>query len=148
MKKIIVFLVLILLGLILTGYSPEKRVIDPKNKDVFIKGKLTFKNKDIPAVKFWVEGDAGYYSVIIYEENGSEKVTEATMVVSEIFQKEISSSVNYYVFNYNKIDYSIIDFDNKKTKGLRGLRLLPLGLRIVKNVEKHTGGKISGYVVW
>lgn len=148
MKKIISFLVLIMGWLILTGYSPEKRVLDPKNKDIFIKGKLTFKNKDIPAVKFWVEGDAGYYSVIIYQENGSEKVNEATMIVSEIFEKEISSSIDCYVFKYNKIDYSIIDFDNKKTKGLKGLRLLPLGLRTVREIEKHTGGKISGYVVW
>jgi len=140
---------LILGELILTGFSPwEKRdKIDPSNKDVFIAGKLSFKKEKLPTIRFWIEGDAGFYSVIIY---GTEKshVKKVSGVVADAFKNNVSDSVNCYVFKYQGIDYSIIDFDNKKTRGLNGFKLIPLGLQTVKEIETKTKGKASGHVVW
>jgi hypothetical protein len=64
MKRVFIFLVLILMELILTSFSPwgKRTEIDPSNKDVFYRVSFLLKRKLSP-IKFWVEGDAGYYSV-------------------------------------------------------------------------------------
>jgi hypothetical protein len=144
-----IFLILILGELILTGFSPwQKRVsVDPSNKDVFIAGKLSFKKEKFPTIRFWIEGDAGYYSVIIYGIESSH-VKKVSKIVADAFKSNVSDSTSCYVFRYEGINYSIIDFDNKKTDGLRGFKLIPLGLRVVKEIESKTRGKASGHIVW
>lgn len=148
MKKSI-FLILILGELILTGSSPwgKREIIDPSNKDVFISGNLSFKKENLPAIRFWIEGDAGYYSVIIYGEENAQVVKSAS-IVAEAFKDNVSDSINYYVFKYKGTNYSIIDFDNKKTNGLNGFKLIPLGFRVVKEIETRTNAKVTGHIVW
>jgi len=140
---------LILGELILTGFSPwEKRdKVDPSNKDVFIAGKLSFKKEKLSTIRFWIEGDKGYYSIVIYGEESSH-VKKVSNIVADAFKDNVSDSVNCYVFKYKGTDYSIIDFDNKKTRGLNGFKLIPLGLQTVKEIETRSKGKASGHVVW
>lgn len=149
MKQLGLILVLILIGLILSGNSPVKRVIDPDGKDVFIRGKLTFKNKDTPTIRFWVEGDAGYYSLVLFEENSTD-VTDHLQNISNIamsiFRKKICSSSKYCILDENK-KYIVIDFNNKEIFNIRGTKLFALGYQVIKKAQNETEGKVSGYIV-
>lgn len=150
MKNVLRSLGIILGGLFLVSYSPpsEKRPLNPKDKDVFIVGKVSFKKEISPMIKFWIEGDKGIYSVVIYGGKNDEQLKELVDKVNILFEMNISSSLNHYVLNYEKVNYYIINFNNKKINGLRGIKLIPLGFRIVHEIERHTGGNISGHVVW
>lgn len=144
-----IFLILILGELILTGFSPWKKrdAVNPSNKDVFIAGKLSFRKEKSPAIKFWIEGDAGYYSVVIHGTEGFH-IKNISEIIADVFKNNVSDSINCYVFRQGGIDYSIIDFDNKKTNGLNGFKLIPLGFRVVKEIETRTNAKVTGHIVW
>jgi len=146
MKNLIRFLVLVLCGLILSSYSYDNREsVDPNDKDIFIKGKLSFEDKSLPTIKFWVEGDAGYYSIIMFQEDGlmTNHLIETVEIVSNIMKSKICSSSEYIIFN-NK--YFIINFTNKEILKIKGLKLFALGFKIVKETENQTSGHVSGYI--
>jgi len=151
-KKILLFLVLILGGLILTGGSPVKKreCVDPNNKDIFIRGKLTFKDKKMPVVRFWIEGEKENYSLIIFEENSTtinERLKTTSDSVSVVFKERISSFLLRNTFNGVKRDFIVIDFNNKKIEEKRLRELIPLGYQIVREIQEKTGGRVSGYFI-
>lgn len=145
-KKILLFIVLILGGLILTGGSPvKKRVIDPTNKDVFIVGELSFKGSS-DTIKFWVEGDKGKYSLLFFQEGKDTTythLTRNTAIVERVFRKEIRSSIRWTILEKDKTSFFIIDFTNKEFKG----KEFNDGIKLVKKIEKETQGHISGYLI-
>lgn len=146
MRKILLFIVLILGWLILTGGSPvKKRIIDPTNKDVFIGGKLSFKGSS-DTIKFWVEGDKGKYSLLFFQEGKDttyDNLTQNAAIVEKIFRKEIRSSLRWLVVDKDSTSYFIIDFSNKEFKG----KEFNDGIRLVKKIEKETQGHMSGYLI-
>jgi len=149
-KRLLLFIVLILGGLILTGGSPVKRVIDPGNKDIFIRGRLIFKNKDLVPIKFWIQGNDGCYSLIIFEENGtvvSKQLKNISDSVNNVFKDSISSFNTNTIFCGEKRYYVVIDFNNKRIENKRLRETIPFGYRVVKKLQETTGGKIYGYFI-
>lgn len=144
-------MVLILGGLILIGSSPiKKRAINPHNKDVFVRGKLLFKNKDLAPIKFWIQGDDGYYSLIIFEENGttvSKQLKNVSDSVNIVFKDSISSFNTNTVFEAEKRSYVVIDFNNKRIEDKKLRELISFGYRVVKKLQETTGGKVVGYFI-
>lgn len=150
MKRIKLLLILVLGWLMLTGSSPEKkrvRKIDPNNKDVFIGGNLFFENQNLDTIKFWIEGDKGKYSLILFQEGKDTidaHIIKNATIVSSIFKKDVCPSLSHSIFNGTRIDYFIIDFNDKE---LNGKNLFSLGEKVVKKIEEKTGGHLSGYII-
>lgn len=137
----------------LTGSSPEKksaRKIDPKNKDVFIKGKLIFKEK-LPTILFWIEGDANHYSLILFEEKNNTQISDHLKNTSDsvitVFREKVCSSLTPNVFNNFRVSYLVIDFNNEEIIDMNKFQLFGLGYEVIKQVQTKTKCKVLGYVL-
>jgi len=139
MKKIILFLVLILGWLTLFASSSEK-----EKEHVVLRGKLIFKEKYLPIMKFeLIDKLGGYYSLIIFQEtkiNDSKFLIEKSLIVKSILKERIYSKLDSYsIKNEKNIDYLSFYFSNIELKSVSRFRILLIGIDTIYELEKKLG---------
>ena len=146
MKKIIIFLVLIIGWLTLSAESPILNKENKEKEHVVLRGKLIFKQKDLTPIRFLLEDKLnGYYRLTFFEENITKDSTflkEKGIIINNILKKRIYKKSSYSIGNKKDVNYLLIDFSNIELRDKKRLKIIFLGIKVIYELEKKMGCSI------
>lgn len=139
MKKILLFLTLVICSLSFVWSSPSRK--DKKEKEhVVLKGKIIFKVKNLNQIKFTLEDRLnGKFRLTLFEEtktDNSDFLREKASIVEIIFKKRIYSKL-YSSFNEKDIIYFQMNFLNAEVKEKNYAEIVLLALKTIHEIEKN-----------
>ncbi len=140
MKKVLLFLMLIISSLALAGSLPAKK------EKVVLTGKMIFKYGKYTPIKFYMKDiGKGNYSLVLYQENKGDAdfLIKSGVIINNILKERIDSTICTNQLRIEKdTNFLFINFSNKEVEDMNKIEIFFLGFKLVSKIEKNLNCEI------